>query len=92
MDVSGLALPPDLAEFVRSKMTSGKYASEYEVVREALVLLRERDQVRAQRIEQLRREIQMGVDQFDRGESKSFDVQEIKEVVRKRLGANHMNR
>lgn len=92
MDVSGLTLPPELLEFVHIKMRTGEYATENEVLCEALTFLRERDQVRANRLQQLRREIQVGIDQFDRGESKLFDVQDIKAEVRKRLGADGMNR
>lgn len=88
MNVSGLALPADLAEFVHVKMRTGEYATENEVVCEALAFLRERDQLRASRLQRLRREIQIGIDQFDRGEWKPFDVHDIKDEVRKRLGAD----
>lgn len=87
MDVSSLPLPPDLIEFVRVKMTTGEYASESEVVCEALTFLRERDHARAARLKELQREIQIGVDQLDRGDSKPFDAKEIKTEVRKRLAA-----
>ena len=59
MDVSGLAPPPDLAEFVHVKMRTGEYVTETEVVCEALAFLRERDELRASRLQQLRREIQI---------------------------------
>ena len=40
-----------------------------EVVREALRLLDERDRMREMRLEDLRKDIQIGLDQLDRGES-----------------------
>lgn len=88
MDVSVLTLPPDLVEFVRFKMTTGEYSSEKEVVCEALAFLRERDEWRRQRLDRLQREIQIGRDQLDRGDSKPFDAHEIKDEVRRRLAAD----
>lgn len=91
MDVSKLPLPPDLREFVRVKMRTGEYASENEVVCEALSFLRERDQIRAMRLAELRRAVQIGVDQLDRGDSKPFDAEELKAEVRKRLATDDAN-
>lgn len=88
MDVTANTLPPDLAEFVRSKMTTGEYASQNEVVCEALSFLRERDELRRQRLERLQREIQIGRDQLDRGDSRPFDAGAIKAEVGRRLALN----
>ncbi|HQU42480.1 MAG TPA: type II toxin-antitoxin system ParD family antitoxin [Pirellulales bacterium] len=87
MDVSNLTLPPDLADFLRVKMSTGEYGSEGEVVREALTFLRERDQARAVRLKELRGEIQIGLDQLERGDSRPFDANEIKAEVRRRLAS-----
>lgn len=88
MDVSAQTLPPDLAEFVRFKMTTGEYTSENEVLCEALSFLRERDELQRQRLERLQREIQFGRDQLDRGDSKPFDAGEIKAELRRRLAVD----
>ena len=88
MNVSDLPLPPDLIDFVRVKMNTGEYANESEVVCEALIFLRERDRARASRLKELRSEIQIGLDEIRRGESKPFDANEIKAEVRKRLAAS----
>jgi antitoxin ParD1/3/4 len=54
-------LTPQLEDVVRRKVTSGLYTSASEVVREALRLMEERDQMRAAKLEKLRNDIQEGV-------------------------------
>jgi len=66
MDVANVTLPSDLEAFVAGKVTSGEYVTRSEVFREALVLLRERDKLRALRLEEFRKLVQVGVDQLDR--------------------------
>jgi antitoxin ParD1/3/4 len=56
-------LPRELEAFVRAKVASGLYDSPLQVVREALILLEERDQARALRHERLLRELAIGIDQ-----------------------------
>jgi antitoxin ParD1/3/4 len=63
-----VSLTPRLEEYVKEKVKSGLYNSSSEVVREALRLMEERDRVREMRLEDLRKEIQRGIDQADRGE------------------------
>ncbi len=63
-----VSLTPHLEELVRDKVKSGLYNSSSEVVREALRLMEERDRLRDIRLEELRKEIQTGVDQIERGE------------------------
>jgi antitoxin ParD1/3/4 len=87
MDVANMALPPDLEAFVAGKVTSGEYVTRSEVFREALVLLRERDQLRALRLEEFRKLVQIGVDQLDRGEAAPWDAEEAKTELRKCLDA-----
>ena len=57
-----VSLTPELERFIREKVDSGRYHSSSEVVREALRLLEERERLRELRIEELRREIQKGID------------------------------
>jgi antitoxin ParD1/3/4 len=61
-DALNVSLTPELERFIREKVDSGRYHSSSEVVREALRLLEEREQLRALCLEELRREIQRGVD------------------------------
>lgn len=77
-------LTPELERLVKSKVESGGYPSAGEVVGEALRLLEERDRLRDARFERLRREVQAGVEQLDRGESTPLDVQGTLGRVRRR--------
>ena len=77
-----ISLNPHFEELIKNKVESGLYNSASEVIREALRLLEERDQVRELRLEELRLEIQKGIDS---GESTSLDIEAIKARGRKRL-------
>ncbi len=63
-----VSLTPDLSRFVESRLRSGKYQSASEVVREALRLLEARDQTAPASIEELKKEIEVGLAQLRRGE------------------------
>jgi antitoxin ParD1/3/4 len=54
-------LTPQLEELVRARVSSGLYTSASEVVREALRLLQEQDQMRAAKLGELRAEIRKGL-------------------------------
>lgn len=77
-------LTPQLEEFVRSKVTSGMYGSASEVVREALRLMDEKDQLRQLKLEELRREIRKGLDS---GPGKAWNPSELKQKARERMAA-----
>src|SRR2546425_11429987 len=62
-----VSLTPELERLVNEKVESGLYQTASEVVREALRLLKERDQAR----EQLRADVQAGFDQLERGEGRT---------------------
>ena len=74
-------LTPQLEELVRSKVATGRYGSASEVVREALRLMEEQDQVKAVRLEQLRGDIRKGLDS---GPSEPWDPQAAKRQARAR--------
>ena len=63
-----VSLSPELERRVAEKVASGLYTSASEVVREALRLLFEADELKARRLEQLNTDIKVGLDQLDRGE------------------------
>ena len=67
---------------VLALMQAGGFASETDVVDEAIKLLEERfEQVK---LAELRREIQIGIDQADRGELMPFDPQSTLSRIRAR--------
>jgi antitoxin ParD1/3/4 len=64
-----VSLTPELERLVNEKVESGLYQTASEVVREALRLLKDRDQAR----EQLRSNVQAGFDRLTRGEGRTYD-------------------
>jgi antitoxin ParD1/3/4 len=58
-----VTLPRDVESLLRARLASGLYDSWAQVIREALILLDERDQTRALRRERLLRELAIGIDQ-----------------------------
>ena len=89
-----VSLTPTLEELVQRKVATGLYNSASEVIREALRLLEERDELRKVRLGTLRQEISVGLDQLERGEVSEHDdrsldtlVADIKTKGRKRLAA-----
>lgn len=74
-----ISLTPELEEYVNGRVQSGLYHSASEVVRAGLRLLREKDEVH-HKLQALRREIQVGIDQAERGQISSFDEQTLEEI------------
>ncbi len=64
-----VSLTPELERLVHEKVESGHYNSASEVVREGLRLLQQNENIQAQRLAELKREIAIGLDQLLRGES-----------------------
>ena len=81
-----ISLTPHLEGLVKGKVESGFYNSASEVMREALRLLEERDQLRELRLEELRREIRKGIDS---GPATPLEMEDIKARDRQRLAAQH---
>ena len=63
-----IALTPHFDRFVQSKVESGRYQSASEVVRDALRLLEERESRQTHSLATMRREIETGWQQSERGE------------------------
>jgi antitoxin ParD1/3/4 len=74
-------------KFVAKLIASGEYQSQSEVIRDGLRLLKERQELKAIRIEELRRHIGVGLDQVSRGDVAPLDIAKIKAEGRKRLAA-----
>jgi antitoxin ParD1/3/4 len=61
-------LGPTLDQFVTSLLKTGLYQSQSEVLREALRLLKQREEWKSVRLAELKRKIALGIDQADRGD------------------------
>ena len=75
-----VSLTPRLEDFVKQKVASGLYNSASEVIREALRRLDEHDRVREIRIEELRKQVAVGIAQLDRGEYTEYDEDSLKQM------------
>lgn len=92
MDVS---LPPELEDYVGRKVESGLYPSASEVIHEGLRLLKENDELRQRQLEELRREIALGLEDFEQGRFSTFNEETLAEIQaegRKRLAAERGRR
>ncbi len=69
-----VSLTPELEQYINKKVESGLYQTASEVVREGLRLLKDKEELHQRKLEELRREIQVGIDQADRGELSPLDA------------------
>lgn len=75
-----VSLTPQLEQWVSKRVESGMYNSASEVVREALRLLVEEDEVRNLRIAELKKQVGLGVDQLERGLVRPFNVDVVEHI------------
>ena len=83
-----VSLTPELENRVQAKLATGLYRSSSELVRDALRLLHEYEGERMRRLEDLRGDLQVALEQLKAGKGRAFDtslVQEIKQRGRARL-------
>ena len=79
-----VSLTPELEMMISEKVKSGRYHSASEVVREALRLLEERDEMKEIRRQKLRHEIQKGVDDMNSGNFTSVsDTEDVAKLIEK---------
>ncbi len=78
-----VSLTPELEKLVEDKVATGMYHSASEVIREGLRLLKERDDLQQQRLQLLRRDIAVGLQQLDERRSTVLD-QEALEGIKQR--------
>lgn len=62
-----VSLTPELEQLVAEKVKTGRYTSASEVIREALRLLEEQDNLRQQHLAEVRQKIDRGLAQLDAG-------------------------
>jgi antitoxin ParD1/3/4 len=75
-----ISLTPELEQFIANKVQSGLYQTASEVVREGLRLLRESDDIHRARLEELKKEIAIGLDQAKQGKTVPFTEEMIEGV------------
>ncbi len=80
-----VSLTPELEKFVTTKVHSGRYNSASEVIREALRLLEEQEQIRQAQLSAFRQEIDRRVSALDRGER--VDPATVRAEIRRRSEA-----
>jgi antitoxin ParD1/3/4 len=79
-----ISLTEELANFVKAKVSGGRYASSSEVVREALRLMERVERQEAEKLGLLRQAWREGVDS---GEAEAIDFAALKREARARLAA-----
>jgi antitoxin ParD1/3/4 len=84
-----VSLTPQLEEMVRQKVSGGLYNSVSEVVREALRLMDTQDRLQAVKLEQLRQDIQNGIES---GDPTPWNAEEIKQAGRQRRAARNRDK
>ena len=86
-----VSLTPQQETRVRERVASGEYVSASEVVRAALRLLDQQDELRKLKLEELRKEVMIGVAQAKAGEVEELNaatIDSVKSRGRKRLASS----
>lgn len=79
-----ISISNDFTSFVDGLVATGTYSSREAVVQDALAQMRER----ARQLERLRSELQIGIEQADRGDLRLLDAAEFKAAARKNLSTS----
>jgi antitoxin ParD1/3/4 len=80
-----ITLTAEIAEAVHTAVAAGEYASSSEVIREALRDWRHKRALQRRELEDLRTQIQRGVDDLDAGRVRDFNPERIIQTGRQRL-------
>ncbi|MBP2291549.1 type II toxin-antitoxin system ParD family antitoxin [Azospirillum rugosum] len=81
MPTLNVDLTPALAKFVQEKVDSGEYRNASDLVRDALRLLSRDDRLEAEKLDRLRQEIALGIDDADQGHFATRSLDEIADSV-----------
>jgi antitoxin ParD1/3/4 len=90
MSPMNVSLTPQMEKYIARRVKQGVYQTSSEVVRAAIRLLQHAEEGRQQQLEELRREIQLGLDDAAAGRVKALDGEKIKAEGRKRLAARKL--
>lgn len=78
-----VTISPDMEQFVEDQVRSGRYQTRGEVLRAALQTLQAQELLRRIRLEQLRKEAEIGLEDLRQGRFAPLDVEAIKEKGRR---------
>jgi antitoxin ParD1/3/4 len=78
-----ISLTPELEHFVQEKVNSGMYTSASEVIRESLRLLYTHDDLQRERIKQLNKAIDVGLDELN--SDKKIPAKETYERMKQKI-------
>lgn len=82
-ETKNISFTPQQSRFIDERVESGSYQSASEVVRDAMRLLEQREREQQAAVEEVRKLIQEGSDQLDRGEG--LDGPAVMDELRERL-------
>ena len=73
-----ITLTPELERFVSDKIRAGQFRSADELFESALNILRDQESLTPADIAELQREVAIGTEQLDRGDSATWDAETMK--------------
>ena len=82
-----VSLTQQLEKFINKQVTSGRYQTASEVIREGLRMMLEVNRQQELEYARLKREVQRGVDDIEAGRIRDFDPKRIMVLARKRRAA-----
>jgi antitoxin ParD1/3/4 len=84
-----ISLTPELDAFLQSRVSSGRYQTASEVVREALRMLERQEKEREEAFQQLKAKLERGASQAERGELLDGDevFDELRQLIEERRRA-----
>lgn len=80
-----VSLTPELEKFIQRKVASKMYQTASEVVRQALRVLQREEEYDKARLAALRQDIQVGLDQLERGEYIEIKNEQDREALLERI-------
>ena len=75
-----ISLTPKITAWIAEKVAQGMYNSSSEVIAEGIRLLKRQEEQRQSMVEDLRRELLVGIMQADTGKSVPFDAEQVSDI------------
>ena len=79
-----ITLSPEMQQFLDEKLKTGKFTSASEVIDSALSILRDSETLSEEGLDELRRDIRVGINQLDNGEGRPWNADEVKTQISQR--------